>query len=282
MRTLFVLALAGCAGSKPSSHPQKPAPTVTAAPVSAGEAEPDAVPEPVRAGGSRFAASPITGLAEQVIQVSQAAIRGEPLPAVDFPIERHQPDDKLVRSDEPIPRELEFVVFAMELEIALSAPKPASGAVPPGAEPPDGLECQLFLTQHGLKLISIKADSVSDPKPVPHWLPVTPLADELIADLRQDRMQRWWIGDAEKALLGPALIPEIEREHPKPAHLAAAKQLAKSSTRVHGIRIDDLALLGRDVRGQFWGMKLQFESGDVVELDAHPLVRVERLDRERR
>lgn len=272
---LAVCSLAACGGGSSTPPRTEPVPSVTAP-----EPEPEPVAdEPALAAGppraqeaSPFADSPITPLANQLVQVADAARLGEPLPEVAFPIERHSAEDRLLHRDqEPLPREIEYVGLAMELEIALGPPGPGGGA-------PGGLELILFLSRHGLKILALEADPVSGARPPPRWLPVSGLAQQILSDLRADRMQRWWIGDAELAMLGPELAREVERERPGPDELRKARALARADAAVHGFRIDDVTVIARDAQSRLWALKMQFESGDVPELDAHPLVRVRRAE----
>ena len=222
-----------------------------------------------------FADSPITPLANELIQVARAALAGQPLPRVSFPIETIRQPDRLVTGDKDLlPAEFEFVALAMELEIALG-PRGSPTNPGPGGNAPDGLELGLFLSRHGLKLIELKADSVSGAIPAPSWLPVDGLAHEILTDVHQDRMDRWWLGGAEKEMLGAEIAKEIEREAQRqPDRLRKAKKRLAGKTRVHGFKIDDVTLIAKDSRQRVWVLRMQFESGDKPELDSHPLVRV--------
>ncbi len=276
------LVLACGASSQPAEAPQ-PVSTVIAPAPSATSSQPvvTIVEAPPPQSRGPFPDSAITPLAHELIQVVQAALRGDPLPKVSFPIEAIRDQDRVVSGDkEALPRELEFIAFAMELEFSLG-PRGTGANSGPGGGAPDGIELALFLSRHGLKIIELKADQVSNAIPAPSWLPVDALAQEILADVQGDRMTRWWLGDAEKQLFGPELTAEIERNSGKqPDRLRKAQQRVAGKTRVHGFRIDDVTLIVRDPRGEFWALRMQFESGDTPELDAHPVVRVRRAKRD--
>jgi hypothetical protein len=226
-----------------------------------------------------FADSAITPLANELLSVARAALAGEPLPTVSFPIEKVSPGDRLVKGDtESLPRDLEFLALALELEFSLGPRGSSSGSGSgSGGNAPDGLELALFLSRHGLKVIELKGDTVSGAHPAPSWLPVAGLAQEILTDVQQDRMARWWLGDAEKRMFGPELAKEIERDASKqPDRLLKAQKRVAGKTLVHGFLLDDVALIAKDPQGGIWGLRMQFEGGDSPELDAHPLVRVRR------
>ncbi len=278
-QTVWLLGawLAACGSSGTAAEPTAPVSTVTAPePVSEPQEPAVAVvetPRPEPEGP--FADSPITPLANELIQVVRAALASEPLPRVSFPIETVRQPDRLVTGDkESLPADVEFVALAMELEFSVG-PRGSSTTPGPGGSAPGGLELGLFLSRHGLKLIELKADQVSSAIPAPSWLPVHGLAQEILSDVQQDRMERWWLGDAEKEMLGADIAKEIERDERKqPDRLRKARKRVAGKTRVHGFEIDDVTLIAKDSQQRIWGLRMQFESGDQPELDSHPLVRV--------
>ena len=277
VRCSFVALLAAaCGGGNAKPPPPNPVTTVTAP--EPEPTEPEASVAPAPRPGPGFADSPITPLAREVVAVAQAALRGEPLPQVSFGIEPPSADVPLVHEQgKKTPRDLQFIAFAMDLEIAL-APPPTAPANAPGGNGAEGLETMLYLSQHGLKLLSLKPDTVSDTIAAPRWLPVAGLVKTLLADIRTGRMQGWWIGDADKAMLGPELTREIQREAPGDSAMKTLEQRWDESTTAHGYRLDDIVLVARDPSGTLWGAKLQFESGEPPELDSRPLVRLRPVD----
>jgi hypothetical protein len=224
-----------------------------------------------------FPDSPITPVAHELIQVAGAALRGDPIPRVSFPIETIGDRDSLVSGEKDLlARELEFIAFAMELEFSTEPTNPG-----PGGVAPEGIDLVLFLSRHGLKIIKLEADAVSGALPAPGWLSVSGLAQEILTDVQGDRMGRWWLGDAEQQLLGPELAKEIERDGAKqPDRLRKAQQRLAGKTSVRGFRIDDVTLIARDPRGEIWALRMQFERGDDPTLDANPIVRVRRAKRD--
>jgi hypothetical protein len=262
VRALSVLVslsmLAACGGGGPPPEPPKPIST-PAPPAPTREVEPaEAVPAPAPATG-RFGDSPLAPFAEELVSVVEAALAKRPLPRVAFPIERHDPEDELVRSDGPVPTGLEYIALALELELALDA---------------GGIELLLFVSRHGVKLMGIEKGGGADRNPPPAWFPVATIADEILADLRADRLDRWWVGEPEKQLLGPALARELDKERSDPDEVEEAKQVVARGARLQGVEIDDVTLVARDARGAVYGLRMQFENGDRPELDSHPLVRV--------
>jgi hypothetical protein len=125
-----------------------------------------------------------------------------------------------------------------------------------------------------VKLMGIEKGGGADAKPPPSWLPVGTIVGEILSDLRGGRLDRWWVGAAEKTLLGPDLAQELDKERSSAEDVAEAKERVERGARVLGVELDDVTLVARDSRGAVYGLRMQFESGDVPELDAHPLVRV--------
>ena len=198
-RTLGIVAgwVVGCGGGSTASPPTQPVSTVTApepVPVVEQNEPAVAVVETRRTEPKGpFADSPITPLANELIQVARAALAGEPIPKVSFPIERirERDRDRLVSGDtKSLPRELEFIALAMELEFSLG-PRGSGTHRGSGGSAPDGIELALFLSRHGLKVIELEAEEVSGAFPAPSWLPVAGLAQEILTDVQQDRMDRW-------------------------------------------------------------------------------------------
>lgn len=260
VRALSVLVslsmLVACGSAAPPPEPAKP--ISTPPPATAPVVEPDEVPAPAPAAG-RFGDSALAPFAEDLVSVAEAALAKRPLPRVAFPIERHDPEDELVRSDGPVPTGLEYIALALELELALDA---------------GGIELLLFVSRHGVKLMGIEKGGGADRNPPPAWFPVATIAGEILADLRADRLDRWWVGEPEKQLLGPALARELDKERSEPDEVEEAKQVVARGARLQGVEIDDVTLVARDARGAVYGLRMQFENGDHPELDSHPLVSV--------
>jgi hypothetical protein len=235
------------------------------APIQDESAEPaPPVREETPASG-RFGNNALTPLAEQLVSVVEAAFAKRPLPKVDFPIERYRPEEELVSSDGPVPSGLDYLALAVQLELALEN---------------GGIEMMLLVSRHGVKLMGIEEDG-NNAKPPPAWLPVGNIAGQILADLRADRLDAWWVGEPEKQLLGPQLARELDKERSKPDEVRQAKQIAQRGVRLRGVEVDDVTLVARDRQGVVYGLRMQFESGEQPELDAHPLVRVKRAPDDR-
>jgi hypothetical protein len=261
LRQLLLASVAAACGGAPPPPGPTPAPVATHAAAPSEEPEPAviAAPADIMARGS-FPETPLTPLARQLISVTECALRGQPMPEVQFRIERHEAGDRLVRGA-PIPAgDLHFLAFAMEIKVGLPNQK--------------GLELMLLLTEHGVKILKLEAEEGQPSRPLPRWLPIDGLISEILRDVGRGTIDRWLVGEPEKSLVGPEIARELDKERPKPEQIAAAQRAVGSHSIATGYALDDIALVAKDGSGKLWGFKLQFEDGPDPELDARPLVRV--------
>lgn len=280
---LPLLLVAACAGGERSPQPQSPKPS----PVTVAEPERVTTNEvtPRPATTPRYAASPLTDLAERVTELVIAVNDGNPPPRV-LPLEQERPVSELLRGEQKAPRsaDLKFFAFALELDIVLVADDGQSPR-PIGDEPLDGaLRVVLFLSRTGLKLASLELGGPERIRPVDRWLAGAAQAGaEVYAALQGQRAGTLLFGESERAVIhDDRVFREISDELPSANDLARAAELARKHPAILGFDFDDVFVIARDARGNFWGFGLQIETDDGrYVLDSRPLVRVQRLDPER-
>ena len=279
-----VVLLVGCTASAGAPEPRR----TTQKPLTVAEPEPIATTESDRrpAPTARYAASPITDLAQRITDLVIAVNDGNPPPRGTLPLERERPVSELLRGEEKAPRsaDLDFFAFALELDIVLVADDGQSPR-PVGDGPNDGgIRVVLFLSRTGLKLASLELTGPDRVRPVDRWLAGAAEAGaEVFAGVRERRVGSMLFGESERAVIGDdRVFKEISDELPSAKELARADELARNHATILGFDFDDVFVIARDRRGTFWGFALQVESDDGrFVLDTGPLVRVQRMDPER-
>jgi hypothetical protein len=271
------LAVFACQSGAPP--PSKPPVAVTKP-----DATEESPPNPPAHGsrGSAFPPSALTDFANGITSIVIAVLEGRAPPDRPIPIERVRDPSKLVRAEEPIPpvQELEFFLFALEVDIIFTPPAPPPGTT---AEAPDnGVRSIAFLSRTGLKVARLRPSSGNSAKPVPAWLAgVEQYAKDVHSHLRSGQMSSLLVGDAERPVVGnDALFREIMEDQAKPADLRVMEEAAKKSRGPIGVRADDVILVARHPRSSdFYGFKLNLdEVDDVIVLDSAPLMRVQKFE----
>lgn len=235
-------------------------------------------------GASSFAPSALTAFANQVTDLIGQVLDGKPPPSSPLPLVPWQASDRLVKSRTPSPpprrADLEFVVFAMELYLVLSA----DAAAPTNPSPDAGkLETITFLSRTGLKLAKLSVRGPSSPHPIPPWLEgAKQFGAEIFAAARRDALESLLVGGPERPVLGNDLLfSQMMKDLPAREELERAQQLARSVREPIGLRFDDVFVIARDRRGEIWGFKLELEeTNGQLAFETSPLIEVSRLEPE--
>lgn len=243
---------------------------------------PPSLSGPPRDPRALFPPSPITDFANSMRQIALAALDGGPLPEVGVPIERQRDPNRLVRAEQPRPaaRDLEVFAFAMEITLILRAPNADGGS----DEDDGGFEVIAFLSRTGLKVAGLRPRGPRAIKETPGWLSgARTFGNDVLGALRRRRIGDLLVGDTERPVLNDDfLFKRLMDERPKVDALERLEALAAKHERALGYHFDDVYLLARDRSGSLVGLQLQVDEDDgQLMLDAAPLVRVERLRKDR-
>ena len=283
-RSLLPLLLAvGCAAQAPPEQRRPATVVATAGPEATAALPSTPLTAPSVRGQSDFPPSALTGLATSIRELVIAALEGRPLPAHP-PTEPIRDPAKLVRLKSPLPpvAELEFVVFALEIEIVVVDP-PRTPA-PGNSHENNSITGLAFLSRTGLKVGSLETSSEDKAPPLPPWLSgAAGFGREVHAALRGGRVSTLLLGEAERPVIGnDALFREVMEENPTREKIGELERLAQRSAEPLGYELDDVGLLARDRGGDLYAFELDFDEHDgQVVLDSAPLVRAERIEVER-
>lgn len=278
---LLAFCLLACSSTTAPRAPE-PVARIPAAPLVAPEpvveAPPPAPPPPADHG---FAPSPLTGIANRVIDLACAVVERRPLPEPPFPIAPEpspSETESLIResSRELLEscRELEFFLVATELTLA-------PGASPPATQPVRGLEVVVLLTRVGLKIATLDSGRASRYAPEGAMRDVATAGKELGDAICADRGLALVLGEPERAVIAKdELWEKVQRRLPKEEDFRAAKQTLNCGTELAGFSIDDFELAARDRSGNIYNftIKMSDENG-VPYLRGNPLVRITAVGR---
>ncbi len=279
---LFVAACLAeaCAAAPSSSQAPPPAPTLR---VASAPPTPPAGPRTPRASSGEFAPSPLTGLAQGLREIAFAALDGRALPASEIAVQPIREPSRLVRGGHELPSSADLTVlaFAMEITLALADPATARGSTD---DERSSIRVIAFLSRAGLKVGSLELKTSSRADPVPAWLAGTQtFARDVLSALREHRIGNLLTGEAERpALSDDFLFERLMAERPKVDELREAELLAERQRNLFGVKLDEAFLVARDRTGAIWGLGFQIEEHHGhLELDSSPLLRVERLEKDR-
>lgn len=228
-----------------------------------------------------FAPSPLTELANGIRDIALAALDGRPLPSGAIPVQPSRDPERRVRSDGPAPKssDLDVLVFAMEMTLVLRAPRDSGG----DDDGRGAIEIIAFLSRTGLKVASLRTRDARSYHPLPDWLSgVGRGGGEIFSALKSRRIGDLLVGQTERPVLGDDLYQMLMEKRPTVERLQEAEALAAAHDRVLGYHLDDVFLVARDRDGTVWGLELEIDESDGKHyLDGSPLVRIERVKRDR-
>lgn len=286
---LVTMVLVACAGrgAAPPEPAIQPEPVATEVPDAADEPEPAHESPP---SGRPFADSPLSGFANVMTDAILAALEGEPLPQLPLPTQ--MPVDPAVpqvqfaerrgEQAEPV-GEVTAVAFLFEVEVIYKV----------GDRQPDvpreanlgRVGCVLFLSRHGLRLVTADLETLTPRRPTP--LPaalsgVEQATTELLETLRQGNIDQAVIGDDERRLVdNPEFWADIQREIPSGQDLEELVRFLETvQAQPVGYDVEnDTGLLVRDSEGSLFGITFQLdESNGQYQLESNPVFRGFRLD----
>jgi hypothetical protein len=273
---MLALLLAACAGA-PASFARED--VVQHEPPPAERPAPEAPRAP-----RRFASSPITDFGEGIRALALAAIWHQPLPAP--PIEPDRPlgsSAQVVWSERslPVPRHLDVIAFAMDIEIVLKVGEPAPDAE--GHARWGSLRVTIALGENGARLVALRPIETSNAPMAqlpPSLAQLPELAGDLLAGLRRGDLSAYDLTEDDRLLLAnDAVWSELQEDRPDPALLREIGELLASlGNGPLGYRLDDLSVLARSDDNALYALSLELDrAGDRYALATSPLVHVRRL-----
>jgi hypothetical protein len=275
--SFFFLA---CAAA-PQSQPQ-PLTRIPAAPPAPPEPvveAPKPAPLPPDYG---FAPSPLTGIANQLIDLACAAVERRPLPTPPFPIAPEPPPEasetlldvgsrKALASCEG----LEFFLFMTEVTLK-RAPSSVTAPAPEG-----GAELMLLLTRAGLKIGRLSGGSKGPYPPEGGMRDIAATGKEMADAICANRGLELVVGEPERALLqNEKLYERMERFRPVESSFLEVKQGLDCGRELAGYGADDFEFIARDGSGEIYNfvIRVRAENG-VPYLEGDPFLRIRKLDR---
>ena len=273
---LAFLLVGGCAGSQgtneprraaapgdPSARPSEIAPLVTT------ESDPALLAGTPRR-RARFAASPITELAEKIIAFVVAVVDGRPAPN-DIPLGTPRPGAGFVQLtglDLDEAKGIDWFAFAMEIDFSVTTrdgKRENVGGV-------------YLLTEAGLHLIGVSVSNLDRKQALPDWARgCETVATDLLATARSGSLATLLPGDdVRRVFADDELWEKAVRELPQADAFAKVEALARSATSgPTGFRLDDVEIAGRNPSGKLYSGKLDIdELGDRVVLEPSVHLRV--------
>ncbi len=270
----LMAAIAACGEPLPPRGPStRPRAAAPAAKVVADAAPPSALP-------GRFAASPVTELANQVTDLALAALEGRNAETT-LPVARiAAPTPRVERAaGAPSASELEVLAFTTWVTLvfrddnrSLGDPSRKHGL--PGA----AIKAFLFLDQKQLRLANLAVDGSGQATATPRWLQGLYIAcDELHRSARAGKLGSWRIGAEDRKWMPAQLSAVLAKTRPDDAVIQQAQQVAQLRP-LRGIDEVSFVLLARAKDGSLWQMALS--AWDLDELQAWPLVSLSPLESE--
>ena len=272
-----LFALAGC--SAPPAKPIiAPPPTVAATVAETATAPlvtpptPEAPPTPTT-GSFRFAEGPLTDFGTKLVQVTHAAVHGEPLPSV-LPLEKIRPGTELIRwrGDKPTNiDEIEFVAFWMELGFSV---------LPTGATEPQAINTVVFLSATGVRLLELGLTAMRHDDQPPPWLAgAADVARVIVTEAKAGRLSAMFIDEPERRLFANDVIYDRWlQERPAPEVVDRAQALARTAGEPVGYSLNDLGLVASDGKGKVYMFKMDIDTADGKRvLDTRPFAKVKPL-----
>jgi hypothetical protein len=294
--SILLLAATACGGRAQPAASSQPQPLEIPRAQAVSE---ESAPALARAAAaSSFAPSPLTPFADQVITLIGEVLAGQPPTKGPLPLIPWRDAELLVKSRvraaTPRIADLEFFVFAMELELVLSeeaqAPTTAPAAVgqPPAPGPPSPptpepgrMATIAFLSRAGLKIAKLDLRNPSRVQPLPPALEGAMKFGTEIFDLaRQKTLATLLVGEPERPVLGNELLfTQMLKDLPSREEIERAEALASTKGELIGLRFDDIFVIARDARGEIWGFQLEIEEDHgKLAFETTPLVAVNRLE----
>jgi hypothetical protein len=280
MQRLLLLSFLLAACSAATAPAPQPVTRIPEAPLAAPDPVASA-PEPAPPPDHGFAPSPLTGIANQLVDLACAVVERRPLPTAPLPISPEPPPgspesllDVGSRGTLASCHGLEFFLFMTEVTVK---PAPSSAGAP---APASGVELMLLLTKAGLKIGRMTGGSKGPYPPERGMLDIAATGREIADAICADRGSTLVVGEPERALLAnDKLYERMERFRPTESSFLEVKQgLGCGREPVYGV--DDFEIVARDASGEIYNFVIGVDDQNGVPyLKGSPLLRIRKIGR---
>ena len=272
----FAMASLLACGPKPEPQTQSSAPVAVVQ--DADEAEPvqEAEAPPER---SFFAGQePLSKLGEELNDILQAAMRGEPVPSTRIAMRYKDEDESSLlwpEGKEAQASDLRFLALLLELEVVFEK------TTQEGQNRKARID--FLRTEHGLRVTRLRLGTVSRVMPLPTWLEEAEEAvEQVLTAARTGTVSQMLAGEKESTLFGSKLFwKHAVGRLPDGDDIDDFEQEAASLGEIIGYEFDDLHIFARATDGCLYRFAFDLDSHDgKVVLDNHPIARVHVIEDE--
>ncbi|MEZ4338849.1 MAG: hypothetical protein R3B82_19700 [Sandaracinaceae bacterium] len=236
-----------------------------------------------RPSGRPFAATPITGVADELTDLAVAVAEGRPLPETHLPLRSPLGETPQARwfTERPIGGTT-VIGIAFELELILKRGVPDDDAAP--AERWGSLRLTLALSRNGLRVYSVRPRTMSRALPggplPPAMEGFATVAAEIVGALRAGDVSAYALDERDRELLqNDEAWLQVQDERVRPELVTQIQtMLATLPDAPLAYRLDDVAVLLVDHDERLLGYAMSWEpEGERFVLTTEPLVEARQL-----